>query len=187
MVATLYRLWCKLRWPVLQKWQAELVTTMPWERAIPGTECLQVALRRAFSVEHHKALNRTVISVLWDLSNFYDRLDLERLYDKWKSANYPPLHAAFAMQVYLGSRILEAKGEASQPLWTRKCILAGDPQAPLIAKVYLQRALQAFTRKFPMLHVDPWIDDCSFDVVERVPSRAVNLACISFSQGRARS
>lgn len=26
------------------------------------------------------------------------------------------------------------------------------------------------------MHVDLWIDDCSFDMIERVPSRAVNLA-----------
>lgn len=86
-------------------------------------------------------------SVLLDLSNFYDRIDLLKLCERWRHAGYPNLHAAFAMQVYLGSRVLEAEGESSQPIWTRKGILAGDPQAPLVAKVYLKRAMEAFRRK----------------------------------------
>ena len=112
-------------------------------------------------------MNRTVISVLLDLSNFYDRIDLEKLCERCHQAEYPSVDAAFTMQVYLGCRILEAEGEASAPVWTRRGILAGDPQVPLVAKVCLQRAMRAFQRKFPMLHVDLWIDDCSFDVVER--------------------
>ena len=47
--------------------------TTHWERAVPGTECLQVALKRAFLAEHHNALRKTVVSVLLDMSNFYDQ------------------------------------------------------------------------------------------------------------------
>lgn len=76
------------------------------------------------------------------------------------------------MQVYTGQRILEAEGEASQPIWTSN----GDPQAPLAAKVYLQRALKEFHRKYPQLHSDLWIDDFSFDVVDRNPHNAARIA-----------
>lgn len=101
-----------------------------------------LALCRSFATKHHKAQNIVIISVLLDLSNFYDRIDRE----------------------------------ASSPVWTRRGILAGDP---LVAKVYLQRAMEALRRRFPMLHVDLWIDDCSFDVVERLPGRA-SLAVRAF-------
>ena len=40
----------------------------------------------------------------------------------------------------------------------------------MVAKVYMQRAMEAFRCRFPTLHVDLWIDDCSFDVVERLLS-----------------
>ena len=80
------------------------------------------------------------------------------------------------MQVYAGSRILEAEGEASEPLWASHGILAGDPQAPLAAKVYLQRALREFSRRFPQLHTDLWIDDLSFDVVDKDPYNAARIA-----------
>ena len=146
LVATLYRLWCRLRSSFTKQWQTTLAEDYPWERATPGTECLQVALRRAFLTEHHNAMKRTVVSVLLDMSNFYDRIKLEALCNRWLDSNYPPTRAAFAMQLYLGGRILEAEGEASNQLWTENGILAGDPQAPLAAKVYLYNALKAVDR-----------------------------------------
>ena len=80
------------------------------------------------------------------------------------------------MQVYAGNSILEAEGEASEPLWASHGILAGDPQAPLAAKVYLQRALREFSRRYPQLHTDLWIDDLSFDVGDRDPYNAARIA-----------
>lgn len=62
-------------------------------------QCLKVALKRAFMTEHHHALKRTVISVLMDMSNFYDRLDLEKLSQWWVDSDYPAAHAALAMQI----------------------------------------------------------------------------------------
>ena len=68
------------------------------------------------------------------------------------------------MQVCAGSRILEP--------WHS----GGDPQAPLAAKVYLQRALKELHRRYPQLHTDLWIDDLSFDVVDRNPNNAARVA-----------
>lgn len=70
----------------------------------------------------------------------------EKLSQRWLDSNYPATHAALAMQIYCGARILEAEGEASRPIWTKNGILAGDPQAPLAAKIYLQEALHAFCK-----------------------------------------
>lgn len=49
------------------------------ETGLADAECLQVALKRAFMTAHHADHKRTVISVLLDLSNFYDRISLEKL------------------------------------------------------------------------------------------------------------
>lgn len=111
--------------------------------------------------EHHSAMKKMVVSVLLDVSNFYDRISVETLCNRWLDSTYPRTHAALAMQLYLGGRILEAEGEASSQLWTQNGVLAGDPQAPLAAKVYLYEALKAFHKKYQR------IDDLSFDVVHR--------------------
>lgn len=131
---------------------------------------MQVALKRAFMTEHQQALQKTAVSVL---------LDLEKLSQRWPDSSYPPVHAALAMQVYCG-RILEAEGEASKQIWTERGILAGGPQAPLAAKIYLQPALQSFHKKRPQLHTDLWIDDLSFGLVDRNPANAVRIALGAF-------
>ena len=176
LVATMYRLWCRLRSDQTKAWARNIQHDFPWERTVPGTECLQVALKRAFLTEYHAAHKRTVISVLLDLSNFCDRINLEKLALRWLESDYPAIYAAMAMQIYTGQRILEAEGEASQPIWTIHGILAGDPQAPLAAKVYLQRAMKEFHRKYPQFHSNLWIDDFNFDVVDRSPQNAARIA-----------
>ena len=181
LVATMYRLWCRLRSDLAKRWSSNIQSEYPWERAVPGTECLQVALKRSFMTEHHAAHKRTVIPVLLDLSNFYDRISLEQLAQRWLESSYPATHAALAMQVYTGQRILEAEGEASAPLWATHGILAGDPQAPLAAKVYSLRALKAFHKRFPQLHSDLWIDDFSFDVVDKDPRNAARIAINAYA------
>ena len=181
LVATLYRLWCRIRAGPTRQWQQQIQDTYVWERAVPGRECLQVALKRAFMTEHHHALKRIVISVLLDMSNFYDRISLEKLSQRWLDSDYPATHAALAMQIYCGPRILEAEGEASKPLRATHGILAGDPQAPLAAKIYLHKALHAFSKRYPQLHIDLWIDDLSFDIVDRDPGNAVRIAIAAFN------
>ena len=115
------------------------------------------------------------------MSNFYDRINLQKLADRWMTSNYQGTHASFAMQLYCGTRILEAEGEASAPMWTTNGILAGDPQAPLAAKIYLQKALKTFCKKIPFLHVDLWIDGLSFDVIERDTKNAVRIAIQAYT------
>ena len=175
LVATLYRLWCRLRSNYTKEWQSQLEDKYPWERAVPGAECLQVALKRAFITERNQAMKKAVILVLLDVSNFYDRINLQKLAERWLVSNYPGTHAAFAMQIYCGTRILEA-GEASNPMWTENGIVAGDPQALLAAKIYLQKAFKTFCKKYLHLHTDLWIDDLSFDVIDRDAANAVRIA-----------
>lgn len=80
LVATVYRLWCRLRNFYTRQWQQDIQDEYVWERAVPGTECLQVALQRAFVTEYRGAMKKTVISVLLGLSNFYDRTSLDKLH-----------------------------------------------------------------------------------------------------------
>ena len=170
LVASLYKLWCRVRAAQIKQWQIDIQDIYVWERAIPGTECLRVALKRSCMTENHHALKRIVVSILLDLLNFYDRISLEKLASRWLDSDYPAVHAALATQIYCGLRILEAEGELSRPIWATHGILAGDPQAPLAAKIYLHRALHAFSN--PQLYIDLWIDDLNFDVMDRDPANA---------------
>lgn len=67
-------------------------------------------------------MQKTVISVLLDMSNFYDRTNLQKLAERWLMSKYPATHAASAMKIYCGTRILEAEGEASRQKETLKLL-----------------------------------------------------------------
>ena len=46
LTSILYRVWCRLRKPLLDDWQKHLPTSMKHDRARPGTQVLYVALER---------------------------------------------------------------------------------------------------------------------------------------------
>lgn len=50
----------------------------------------------------------------------------------------------------------------------------------MAGKVYPDWALKEFSRQYPQLHTDLWIDDLSFDVVDRDPRNAVGVALQAF-------
>ena len=178
LLATTYRFWTKPRTQAVKQWQEELRWRMPWERSTPGSQCLHIAVGRLLRTEIQKAGGKFVVSLLLDMSNFYDRVSLVKLTERFKEVEFPPLAAMVCMQIYSGRRVLDADGECSEPIWPERGILAGCPYAPLCAKVYLSRAMQAFHEKFPQVSADLWVDDCSFDVSgddpEEVAQQAVN-------------
>ena len=158
LVSTVYRLWCKMRAEELRTWQQELDSLMPWERAKPGCQVLHIALKRLLQAEVMTANQKCVVSVLCDLSNFYDRISLTRLSERC---------AIFATQLYTSARYLEGENITQGPVFATNGILAGDPQAPQVAKVYLHRSMQIFQQRFPEAKADLWIDDISFDIGRR--------------------
>ena len=58
-----------------------------------------MALERLLRQETTKSLERHGVTVLLDMSTFYDTLDLQKLQQTAQELNYPPLALEFAMQV----------------------------------------------------------------------------------------
>ena len=103
------------------------------------------------------------VTVLLDMSTFYDTLDLQRLQQTAQDLDYPPLGLEFAMQVYTGHKAILAEGELSPWFHATTGVAAGCPQAPLLAKTFLQPILTSFQQAFPDLHLNGWVDDIGFD------------------------
>ena len=185
LTSAVYRFWCKMRGDLIKQWQSQLGGLMPWERAKPGSQCLHIALNRLLRAEVNSADQKFVVSASIDLSNFYDRIDLRLLAERWSEVQYPPLMAKMAMLIYRGPRYLEGEGMVDGPLYARNGILAGGPQAPQVAKVYLYRAMKAFKEKFPEAQMDLWIDDASYDVVADKAEVAAEMAVQAFKFLRA--
>ena len=163
LTSVLYRVWCKMRKPLLDTWQNNLPAAMDYDRARPGATALHVALERLLRQETTKSLEQHGITVLLDMSTFYDTLDLQRLQQTAQDLQYPPLPLEFAMQVYTGHKAILAEGELSPWFHATTGVAAGCPQAPLLAKTFLQPILTSFQQDFPDLHLNGWVDDIGFD------------------------
>ena len=136
---------------------------MDYDRARPGATALHVALERLLRQQTTKSLEKHGVTVLLDMSTFYDTLDLQKLQQTAQDLNYPPLALEFAMQVYTGHKAILAEGELSPWFHVTTGVAAGCPQAPLLAKTYLQPILHTFQQAFPDLHLNGWVDDIGFD------------------------
>ena len=163
LTSVMYRTWCRLRWDKIREWQSTIGQRLPWERSLPGQQVLQVALMRLLKCEVGRATGRQVISLLLDLQNFYDAVQLEQLLELWEPLQFPPAVMNMIFEVYTGPRLLQAEGVTSSAVHCAKGMLAGCPAAPLVAKLVLAPVLQTFQEKFPKASVDVWVDDISMD------------------------
>ena len=165
LTSVLYRTWCRLRWDKLRSWQTSIGQRLPWERSLPGTQVLQVALMRLLKCEVGRTAGRHVISLLIDLQCFYDSVDLAHLLHLWEPLDFPPAVMNMIYEVYGGPRLLQAEGITSSAVHCRKGMLAGCPAAPLVAKLVLAPVLKEFQAKYPKASADVWVDDISMDFV----------------------
>ena len=163
LTSVLYRTWCRLRKSMLDSWQLNLPSSMDYDRARPGATALHVALDRLLRQESNKTLAQHGITVLLDMSTFYDTIDLKKLQTVAQAHDYPPLALEFAMQVYTGPKAVLADAELSHWFHVTHGVAAGCPQAPLLAKAFLQPILSPFQAKHPDLHLNGWVDDIGFD------------------------
>ena len=74
-----YRLWCKARWGKFQTWSAQYSVSSPWDRAQKGSSSLDISLKRLISYEAKKIRKQHGITLLLDLKEFYEHVDLQQL------------------------------------------------------------------------------------------------------------
>ena len=106
LTSTLWRVWCRLRKPLLDRWQQQLPQSMNHDKARPGANVLHVALERLLRQEVTKARKHHGVTVLMDMSTFYDTIHLARLQEEALKLEYPPLRLELAMQVYCGPKAI---------------------------------------------------------------------------------
>ena len=176
LTSTMYRLWCRLRKPILDAWQAALPDFMNHDRARPGAQVLQVALERLLRQEVPRTNKRHGVTVLMDLSTFYDTIRLQQLQDQATAINYPPLMLEMAMQLYTGPKAIVAEQEMTPFFHVDQGVPAGCPQAPLLAKAVLTPALQPWHEQHPHIHLSSWVDDIGYDTAATTPHTVAKQA-----------
>ena len=186
LTSTLWRTWCRLRKPVLDQWQKSLPMTMEHDKARPGANVLFVALERLLRQEVHRARGNHGITVLMDMSTFYDTIPLDKLQQEAMKLNYPPLHLELAMQLYTGPKAISAEQEFTPFFRVDRGIPAGCPQAPLLAKAVLAPALIPWREDHPDIHLTSWVDDIGYDTHGRSPLQVATRAVEAYRDLHAR-
>ena len=96
LTSVLWRVWCRLRKPLLDDWQRSLPADMDHDRARPGACVLHVALERLLRQKVHRARHKSGLTVLMDMSTFYDTTSSTS--SKKKQSSWPILHCSWNLQ-----------------------------------------------------------------------------------------
>ena len=176
LTSLLYRVWCRLRKPLLDAWQQHLPPAMNHDRARPAATVLYVALERLLRQEVHRANGRHGVTCLMDMSTFYDTINLQQLETEALKLSYPPLMLEMALQVYHGPKAIVAEQEMTPFFTVTNGVPAGCPQAPLLAKAVLAPALQPWQQQHPAIHLSSWVDDVGFDTASPTALQAAKEA-----------
>ena len=176
LTSVLWRVYSKMRRPLLESWLREYAAFAPFDAATPGHTSLDPALSRLVKAEDHKFRKITFITLFVDLEGFYDGVDFSRLLAQGKALQFPPLLLELSLQVYAGPRSIHSEGVSTLALWPQKGLCAGCPYAPTVAKLTTHAPLQGISQHPGVSHADLWLDDISVDISHADPEVAASLA-----------
>ncbi|CAE7227892.1 unnamed protein product [Symbiodinium sp. CCMP2456] len=172
----LHRVFCKMRWDLIREWEKDYGPQSPWNQAKAGNSSLDTALRRVLRAELSKREGQATITLLLDLTSFYETVPHQVLLLKGVEHHFPALLLERALSCYEGSRYIEAQGALSRPVRATRGLIAGCPLAPALSRVILHDPVAKAYRRPTTTNVDLWIDDCSVDTVDSRVERAAAAA-----------
>ncbi|CAE7471247.1 unnamed protein product [Symbiodinium natans] len=172
----LYRTWVRLRWDLVSTWQVSYAKNAKYDKAVPGSCCLDVAVGRLLRNEVAKTNGVHVVSLFVDLESFFDTIQFQQLIAAATDLQYPPLILKMALEVYMGARYLAADGVLSAGIRATNGVQAGCPAAPSLAKVALHQTIDKIQKRKDVANVDCWLDDVSIDVQHKSFKQAADSA-----------
>ncbi|CAE7239501.1 GIP [Symbiodinium sp. CCMP2592] len=179
LLHVLYRTWVRMRWKLVSDWQFQYCKAAVWDKAMPGSQVLDVALGRLLRGEAARQSGQHLVTIFIDMETFYDRCRFNDVISSGLSLGYPPLVLHQALLTYMGPRFLQSEGSLCPAITPTKGVLAGCPAAPSISKLVVHPIAVAATSKRATSNLDVWIDDLSLDCVgasaKQIASDAVLL------------
>eukprot|EP00439_Symbiodinium_sp_Y106_P033590 s6696_g4.t1 len=175
----LHRVYCKLRWDLVRAWEKDYDPQSPWNQAKAGNSSLDTALRRLLRAEINKRSGKITVTLLLDLTSFYETVPHQLLLSKGVEHHFPETLLERALSCYEGSRYIESQGALSRPICGTRGLIAGCPLAPAMSRIILHEPVSKAHGRATTDHVDLWIDDCSVDTVDDNAERtaAAAFAC----------
>ena len=182
LLHVLYRAWVRLRWKLVSDWQLTYAKSASWDKAVPGSQVLDVALSRMVLGESVRREAHHLITVFLDMETFYDRCLFNDIIRSGFRLGYPALILHQALLSYLGPRFVQSEGALCPPIFPSRGVLAGCPAAPSISKLVVHPIAERLHGKSSVTNLDIWIDDLSLDSVSK-SAKQVAADCLKLFRG----
>ncbi len=157
LLTMLVRLWCRCRKPHGRKW-TEAVAGY-FDDAVPGSSAGAAAYERAVLDETAAALQVNVIEALWDLSKFYDSVDMGRLVVTALSWGYPPQILVMLITTYAAPRAMRIVVCLSAGVSPSASVITGCGEGCNMARAMVRGMLQVLNEANPAVQLRQYIDD----------------------------
>ena len=176
----LYRSWVRLRWKLVADWQQAYSRQASWDKAVPGSQVLDVALSRLVLGESVRHQKHHLITLFLDLETFYDRCRFDDIIRSGFQLGYPPLVLHQAVLTYLGPRFVQSEGSLCPPILPSRGVLAGCPAAPSVTKLVIHPIAERLMVKRSVSNLDIWLDDLSLDSISKSASQVASDSLVLF-------
>ena len=165
----------------MDTWLTQVALPMPWDSAMPGKSTADVSLKRLLGCEAARYTGKHRMTLFMDLSAFYEHIDHRQLIEDARALGFPENLLYLAMSVYTGQRIISIDGLVFPAVTATRGILAGDPLAPILAKVALYQPLKTVLHRPFIKSADVWVDDISVGNQNGNPDKVAAQAHLTFT------
>ena len=150
LTAMLYRLIMRLEKMLLAEWDEKFAGF--WDDAVKGSSPLRAAILRSLRVEVAKILGYEAIGLLWDITAFFDEVDIALLIPLALSRGFCPWTLGLAVKVHMGPRAFKEGKYISSWMESSGCsILAGCITSVSLTRALLYDVLDDMHRSCPLL------------------------------------
>ena len=153
-----YFLWAALRRPLGAEWDEKAAGF--WDDCIRGGNALRAGLARRLFDELAFEHNEANFSIYWDLTKFFDHVDLNRLALLAEQLGFPLKVLSLALNVHCNLRLLVHKEVTVCGISATRGILAGCPFSISFARACLYDILHSVhARAVRPLRLRQYVDD----------------------------
>ena len=128
----------RLRWDLVADWIRNTRHLFWYDAAFPGCATLDVSLERMMHFERARYQDRHRITILLDLTTFYESIEHEQLIREAKRLGFP----ATVLLWVTGPRLLSCPEGTGPAVHATRGLIAGCPAAPALSKVALAAPCQ---------------------------------------------
>jgi len=172
-----YRFASKAESQIVSEWEQKKAGF--WDTAIKGCGALRAALSRAFQDEQDVIKGRESGTILWDIAQFFDTIDVSLLMDKAIALDFPKLQLYMSVVMHLAPRLLKYNGAISRIIPVSASIVPGCGKAIAFTRALLYDVLEAAHWAVPRAVPRTYVDDMS----QRASGTTVKQVCWDLCAG----